>query len=362
MKKRLAVLVLALLTILGYLLYRNQTPEGATSGGLVLYGNVDVRLINLAFEVSGRVASMEVAEGAYVETGETLARLDVRRLTLARDVAEAQVEAQRSELDKLVAGARIEEIQKLKADLEAARTEAANARGHAKRSKELVGRKLTSLQDYDDARSQAEAAEARAGASQAALDLALAGTRPEDLAAAKAQLAALEADLRSAQVNLDDGVLRAPAEGVVQNRILEPGDMASPERPAFTLALTEPLWARVYLAESDLGRVRQGQLARVLSDSFPGQVYPGWIGYIAPSAEFTPKTVQTTELRADLVYQARVFVCNPRGELRQGMPVTVEIDLDAEPLGQPGCQASAQAAPSALGSEARAGSPGRLDR
>ena len=113
--------------------------------------------------------------------------------------------------------------------------------------------------------------------------------------------------------------------------------MASPQKPALTLTLTEPLWARVYLAEPDLGHVAPGQPAAVFSDSFPGRAYSGWVGYIAPTAEFTPKTVQTTELRTDLVYQARVFVCNPRGELRQGMPVTVEIDLSAAPLAVPGC-------------------------
>lgn len=337
MKKRLIVLGLVLIAVGGFVLYRAQAPKEVVSGTLRLYGNIDVRLVNLAFEVQGRIAEIAVSEGAAAETGQPLARLDMRRLILARDVARAQVDAQRAELDKLIAGARVEEVQKLRADLQAALAEAANAKRRAERSKELVGRKLTSPQDYDDARTSADAAEARAGAAQAALDLALAGTRAEDLASARARLAALEADLGQAQVNLDDAELTAPADAIVQNRILEPGDIASPDRPVLTLALTEPLWARVYLAEPQLGRVRHGQPASVLSDSFPGKRYRGWVGYIAPSAEFTPKTVQTTELRADLVYQARVFVCNPQGELRQGMPVTVEVDVDAKPLAAPGC-------------------------
>jgi HlyD family secretion protein len=123
----------------------------------------------------------------------------------------------------------------------------------------------------------------------------------------------------------------------VQSRILEPGDMASPQCPVYTLARTKPLWARVYLAETELGRVRPGMPARVLSDSFPDKTYAGWVGYISPSAEFTPKSVQTEQTRTGLVYQARVFVCNSGGELRLGMPVTVRLDLDAKLLAQPGC-------------------------
>lgn len=339
MKRRLAILGLVLVAALAYLFGLERAADESTADRLRLYGHIDVRQVDLAFEVSGRIASMPVSEGASVARGETLARLDARRATLARSMTEARVEAQRTELRKLLAGARPEEIAKRRADLEAARIEAANARRHAERAKGLAARKLVSPQDYDDARSTAEAAEARAVAVKAGLDLALAGTRAEDIDAARARLLALEAESNTAAIDLEDTTLRAPAAGIIQNRLLEPGDMASPQKPALTLTLTEPLWARVYLAEPDLGRVKSGQPAAVFSDSFPGRAYSGWVGYIAPNAEFTPKTVQTTELRTDLVYQARVFVCNPRGELRQGMPVTVEIDLSAAPLAVPGCPA-----------------------
>ena len=337
MKKPTIALSTLLALAVGGALYRGALAPEAVSGGLLLYGNMDVRLVNLAFEVEGRIASLSVSEGATAIAGQALGQLDARRLTLSRDVAQAQLAAQRAELDKLIAGARPEEVQKLRADLEAARAEALNSERTAQRTKSLAARKLASSQDYDDARTASEAASARAAAAQAALDLALAGSRAEDIAAAKARLAALELDLHLAEINLGDASLRAPAAGVIQSRILEPGDLATPSRPVLTLALSEPLWARVYLAEPDLGRVSQGQPASVATDSFPGKSYPGWVGYIAPSAEFTPKSVQTTELRADLVYQAHVFVCNPDGELRQGMPVTVRIDVEAQPLPNPGC-------------------------
>ncbi|WP_295386077.1 efflux RND transporter periplasmic adaptor subunit [uncultured Thiodictyon sp.] len=346
MKKPLILLLVLALGAGGWWFYRSShRGAGLESGPLWLYGNIDVRLVNLAFEVSGRIAGLPVSEGAQVAPAQALGRLDDRQLVQARDLARAQVDAQRAELDKRIAGTRPEEIEKLRADLAAARVESANAAHRAGRAQEMLKRRLGSPQDAEDATAAAKTAAARVDAAQAALDLGLAGSRAQDIAAAAAQLAGLEAALASAQLNLDYATLVAPAAGIVQNRILEVGDMASPDRPVYTIAITEPLWARVYLAEPDLGRVQPGQPARVMSDSFPGKSYPGWVGYISPSAEFTPKQVQTTELRADLVYQARVFVCNPAGELRQGMPVTVEIDLNAAPLGQPGCPPAAVAPP-----------------
>ena len=341
MKKAIIVLLLLALGAGGWLLYRARVAGVADPGRLTLYGNIDVRLVNLAFQVSGRIAELAVSEGALVVPGQVLGRLDDRGLSEARNVARAQVQAQRAELDKRIAGTRAQDLAKLRADLEVARVESVNSARRAERAQDLFKRKLASPQDTDDALTLAQSAAARRNAVQAALDLGLAGSRAEDIAAAAAQLAALEAGLATARLNLGYATLSAPVGGIVQNRILEVGDMASPERPVFTITITEPLWARVYLAEPDLGRVRQGQPARVSSDSFPGKSYPGWVGYIAPSAEFTPKTVQTTELRADLVYQARVYVCNPAGELRQGMPVTVELDLSAAPLGGPGCAPAA---------------------
>jgi HlyD family secretion protein len=332
------LLILALGAGSAFWLYR---PQPQDSDHLTLYGNIDRRVANVAFETEGRIQTMLVSEGARVRPGQLLAVLDNRQAALERDTAKARTEAQRSTLEKLIAGARSEEIEKLRADVRAAETEARNAARRAARSQDLAERELASSQDYDDARTAAEAAKARAEATRAALDLALAGTRDEEIAAARAQLAALESELALAEVRLGYTQLSAPEAGVVQTRILEPGDMAAPDRPAYTLALTEPLWARVYVAEPDLGRIRQGQPAQVHSDSYPDSAYPGWIGYIAPSAEFTPKTVQTTELREDLVYQARVFVCDPRDELRLGMPVTVTLDLTRAPLTDPGCDSAA---------------------
>ena len=116
----------------------------------------------------------------------------------------------------------------------------------------------------------------------------------------------------------------------MRTRILEPGDMASPQKPVFTLAITDPKWVRAYVSEPDLGKVHPGMAASVAVDSFPNRRFDGWVGFISSVAEFTPKSVQTEELRTSLVYEVRVFVKDPSDELRLGMPATVYLNTDKE--------------------------------
>ncbi|HXL16648.1 MAG TPA: HlyD family efflux transporter periplasmic adaptor subunit, partial [Streptosporangiaceae bacterium] len=122
--------------------------------------------------------------------------------------------------------------------------------------------------------------------------------------------------------------LVAPMDAVVRTRLLEPGEMASPQKPVFSLAITDPKWVRAYVSEPDLGKVHPGMAAFVAVDSFPDQRFEGWVGFISPVAEFTPKAVQTEELRTSLVYEVRVFVKDPSDALRLGMPATVYLRLD----------------------------------
>ena len=124
--------------------------------------------------------------------------------------------------------------------------------------------------------------------------------------------------------------MKAPINATVRSRLLEPGDMASPERPVYALAITDPKWVRAYIAEVDLGRIKPGMSASVTIDSHPDQPIPGRVGYISSVAEFTPKTVQTEELRTSLVYEVRVYVDDPGDRLRLGMPATVRIPLQED--------------------------------
>ncbi len=301
-----------------------------SGGGLTLYGHIDLREVELAVNASERLVKVLFWEGDRVEPGQLMAQLDLTpfRAEVAR--LEAEIAAQRAQVEKLENGSRPQEIAIARARLAEAKALERDAWITYRRLKKLLPRKLTSPEAVDNAEAQAEAASARRRAAEQSLSLALEGPRREDIATAKARLASLQARLTLARHQLANASLYAPAAGVVRDRILEPGDMASPQRPIYSLALTDPIWARVYVDEPDLGELRLGMRAEIVSDSFPNKRYPGWVGYISPTAEFTPKPVQTERIRTHLVYQVRVFVCNPQGELRLGMPVTVHIPLPQE--------------------------------
>lgn len=295
---------------------------------LHLYGNVAIREAQLAFNSSEHIAEIHVQEGDRVSKGQLLAHLHTELLEARRDEAQAALLAQQQVLAKLEAGSRPQEIRKAQAELKAARATAKAAADSYARKAQLLERKLASPEDVENARSLADAAAARMEAAQQALALLQAGPRKEDIAVARAQLVAREAGLGLARQRLEDANLYAPADGIIRNRILEPGAMAFPQTPVLTLAFINPVWVRAYLPEPALGQVALGAKALIHTDSYPDKVYQGWVGYISPSAEFTPKNVQTPELRTRLVYSVRIYACNPQGELRLGMPVTVTLALD----------------------------------
>ncbi|HEY9064162.1 MAG TPA: HlyD family efflux transporter periplasmic adaptor subunit, partial [Burkholderiaceae bacterium] len=154
-----------------------------------------------------------------------------------------------------------------------------------------------------------------------------AGARVEDVAQAQAQLEVTRAEQALLKHQLDEATLKAPLDAVVRARLLEPGDMASPQRPAYTLAVTQPKWVRAYLPENRLAQVRPGMAASIAIDGQPDSRLSGKVGSISSVAEFTPKTVQTEELRTSLVYELRVLVDDPQDLLRLGMPATVRLAL-----------------------------------
>jgi multidrug resistance efflux pump len=301
--------------------------HGPPSNRLVLYGNVDIRQVDLSFDDDGRITRMLVEEGDRVEKGQLLATLDPARFEDAVNAARGELAQQRQVVAKLERGSRPQEIEQAKADAAAAAATAHDAALVARRKQTLVRSDSTSREIYDTAHATAQAAQERLRAAQQVLSLAVEGPRKEDIAAAKAQLHADEANLSLARHRLRDTRLYAPAAGTVLTRILEPGAAVLPNTPAYTLALDDPVWVRTYVSESDLGRVFPDMQAEITTDSFPGRVYPGWVGFISPTAEFTPKTVEAPDVRSALVYRLRVYVKNPDRTLRQGMPVTVALRL-----------------------------------
>ena len=335
MKKKALLVLPILLAGAGFAYWwlheRTPSPPDDT---LTLYGNVDIREVDLAFGTSEHIAELLVQEGDAVQPGQILGRLKTEKLEAEVAAAQAAADAQAQALARLETGSRPEEIRRARAEADALNAKARTAQITYDRQRKLGAQKLAATEDVDQARAAADAAEAQAKAAEETYALAVAGARAEDIAQAAAQLAAQQANLALAKARLTDATLTAPARGIVRERILEPGDMASPQTPALTLALTDPMWVRAYVPEPDLGRIAPGMTAQVRTDSYPDKRYRGWIGFVSPTAEFTPKNVETPDLRTRLVYQVRVFVCNPQNELRLGMPATVTIP-QAQPAPRP---------------------------
>ena len=191
----------------------------------------------------------------------------------------------------------------------------------------LADSPAVSQADIDAARAELDRAIAQKAIAEEALALAIQGPREEDIAAARARLEALEAESGLAREDLEDTVIAAPADGVILTRIREPGTYLHAGEPVFVQTVIAPVWVRAYVGEDNLGHIHPGKQVRVVTDTRPDQPYTGQVGFIAPTAEFTPKPVQTPEIRTSLVYRFRVVVKNPDRSLRQGMPVTVLVPL-----------------------------------
>lgn len=306
--------------------YWQQVNKGNHT--LTLYGNVDRREVQLAFMVQDRIAELKVDEGEFVVQGQLLARLDATRFESAEQELEARLEQAHQQLNELEAGSRPQEVQKARADVAAAKASLLDAEQSYRRTQKLVHERFLSPQVLDDARSKLDVERALLKVANETQSLVLEGPRKEVIAAAHANVERIEAQLKRVHKDLIDTQLRAPANGVIRSRILEPGEIASPTRPVFTLAKLEPVWIRTYVPETQLGWVVSGMQAQILTDSFPDKRYPGWVGYISPTAEFTPKNVETPALRTRLVYQVWVYACNPDNELRLGMPATVTLQVE----------------------------------
>ncbi len=351
MKKRILMLVLLLaLGVGGYSLWQNGAEESGAA--LRLSGNVDIRSVNLSFRVGGRLASVAVDEGAAVKPGDVLATLDAEPSEIAMQQAQANIESARmavpmaeklaeslkAALDLRHAGYRQEQVEQARATLESQRVLLENAQREFERQKKLVERGAVSVTSFDAAQKNYDSQRALVEVATLRLAELTAGFRPEEIAQAEAQyeaalaavdemkakLAVAEAARAQAELNLRDTRLVAPSAGIIMTRVLEPGSMVAPGAPVLVLSLREPVWVRAYVDEPCLDRVTPGKRVKVHTDG--GKTYDGTIGFISPQAEFTPKTVETADIRTTLVYRLRVVV---EGEgavsLNQGAPVWVEI-------------------------------------
>ena len=279
MKKKIIILILLILAIggtLGFLYFKNRK----VGNELTLYGNIEIRQVDLSFQVSGRIEKLFKEEGDTVKQGELLAVLDDRDYV--------------SNLEK--ASAEVEKTLALKNDAES----------KFERNAPLVEDNTISKQDYDTL-------------------LNMKNKSAADYDAAVAQK-------NFAKNQLDYTKVYAPEEGIIMIRVQEPGANVSKAQPVYTMAKTKPVWVRAYVNETDLGNIKYGQEVNVYTDTTDPKtgkkrMYKGQVGYISPVAEFTPKTVQSTDIRTNLVYRIRVYIYDIDEYLRQGMPVTIKVEL-----------------------------------
>lgn len=279
MKRKIIILILLILAIggtLGFLYFKNRK----VGNELTLYGNIEIRQVDLSFQVSGRIEKLFKEEGDTVKQGELLAVLDDRDYV--------------SNLEK--ASAEVEKTLALKNDAES----------KFERNAPLVEDNTISKQDYDTL-------------------LNMKNKSAADYDAAVAQK-------NFAKNQLDYTKVYAPEEGIIMIRVQEPGANVSKAQPVYTMAKTKPVWVRAYVNETDLGNIKYGQEVNVYTDTTDPKIgkkrmYKGQVGYISPVAEFTPKTVQSTDIRTNLVYRIRVYIYDIDEYLRQGMPVTIKVEL-----------------------------------
>lgn len=293
--------------------------------GLTLYGNVDIRTVNMSFRVGGRVQSLNVDEGDAIKSGEPLGELDKAPFENALMQAKANVATAQAQYDLMMAGYRAEEIAQAAAAVRQAQAAYDYAQNYYQRQLGLWQSRTISANDLENARSSRDQALASLKSAQDKLSQYRAGNRPQEIAQAKANLEQAQAQLAQSQLDLHDTTLTAPSDGTLLTRAVEPGSMLNAGSTVMTLSLTRPVWVRAYVDEKNLNQAQPGRELLLYTDGRPDKPYHGKIGFVSPTAEFTPKTVETPDLRTDLVYRLRIIVTDADDELRQGMPVTVRF-------------------------------------
>ncbi|MGL6193466.1 MAG: secretion protein HlyD [Thermoguttaceae bacterium] len=330
MKKVVILLVLVSLGIGAFFIWQHIQNKAAQENRdfLTLYGNVEIRRVNLGFRVSGRITEILFKEGDRIEKGAVIAKLDQEPFEDSLAVASAQVATAEANYEKLKAGNRPQEIEQARSTLNQKEATLKVLETDFERAKQLVTDNTVTQQEYDTALARRDEAVAQKQLAEETLNLLLEGFRAEDIAVGASQLAEAKANFKRLQTSLKDTELICPNNGILLTRVEEPGAVVNPGQTIVTLSLKDEVWVYVYIPEKKYGIVKQGMKAEIYTDSAPDKPYTGQVGYISPEAEFTPKTVQTTELRTDLVYRVRIIADTPDNGLCQGMPVTVKLLLN----------------------------------
>lgn len=289
------------------------------------YGNVDVRTVSLGFRVSGKIKNIYFEEGERIKKGDVIASLDDSLYKEYVKQVNAQIKVQKAKIQKLEKGYRKEEIEKAKALLLGKEVALKKAKSDLNRHEELWATHSISQQNYDDIKAIYENANALYLYAKSSLDLLKNGYEKEDILASKAQLDHLISQKNQHEINLQDTKIYAPSNGTLLTRVYEPGSIVNSSQVVIEMAKDDQYWVRSYMSERYLGIIKQGMKALVYTDSNKEKAYEGIVSFISPLAEFTPKSVQTEDLRTDLVYRFRIILKEHDDMIRQGMPVTIKL-------------------------------------
>ncbi len=323
-KKRLAIVVLIVAVGAVALLLVRHRNSGQT---LVVSGTVEATEAQLGFQTPGRIEAIMVHEGDMVKAGDELARLDRAELQARRQQAEAQMAAANALLSEFEHGARPEELASARATRDAAQDRLNDAQRDFERTKQLHEGGAVSKEIFDKASLQYDIAKSQLTLASEQLRLVESGPRRERIDAQRAVLAQTEAAVRTVDVLLDNMTMRAALDGQITVRHREPGEIVSAGAAILTLMNRDDRWVRIYIPEDRVGAARIGQTATITADTYPDKTYHGQVIQIASEAEFTPKTVQTTEERVKLVYAVKVRITDdPSCDLKPGMPADVVLD------------------------------------
>lgn len=326
MKKRLIIgLLLVLLAVI--VLYLRRAPEQGEEGVLRISGNIELTEVQVSFKVPGRLQARLVDEGALVKRGEVIARLEDVELRDAAQMAQAEADAAAASLAELEAGSRREEIAQGEALLARAEAEAARVATDYQRQQNLYAREVIPKRELDASRAAHEQARATVRERQQALQLLRKGARSERIDEARARHRGALARLSTAKERESYATLVAPISGVILSKSVEPGEQVAAGTPVVTIGDMEQCWLKGFIPETELGRVKLGQRARVTTDSYPNKFFEGKVSFISSEAEFTPKSVQTEKERVKLVYRIKISLSNPGMELKPGMPADAVIEV-----------------------------------
>jgi len=325
MKKVLAPMIL-ICAVAGLAYLPGHLHKQRAEQVLKVSGNIEAHQSDLSFKIQGRIEKLPVEEGARVEAGAVIARLDDDdyRQQIAAD--EATLELREAQLALSEAGSRPEDIKAAQQNMLDAEADLELKKIDVKRKDDLYKRDAISAETHDIAVTSLKRAEAGYERSKQLYEEIAGGTRKEQIAIDRQTVNQARENLRLSRIKLGYTVLRAPVAGVIVTREAELGEVVSPGTPVVTLADLDDVWLRAYVSETDLGRIHLGQMVPVTTDTYPGKNYSGRLSFISSTAEFTPKSIQTQKERVTLVYRIKIDLPNREHELKPGMPADALLE------------------------------------